>query len=163
MATRKIYQIVKLGNHPLEAHFNIADTSTEIVTSVRKTELAQYDAYDAKDKEIEEDYQMVMDSALDMVDMLKEYIDSGTEARFLSRLAEVTGQQLNIALHAAEKKARLKDAKDKFVHKKNTTPGNKTVNNNNTTIIMDRNQMLQALMDSSPVIDVDHIEMDIKD
>lgn len=156
MAIRKIDQIVKLGKHPLESHFDVEDGSTEMVVSARKTELGPYEAYDEKDKEIEEDYQLIIDSALDMVDRLKEHIDGGAEAKFLARLTEVAGQQLGIALSAAEKKAKLKDNKDKFIHRKSTAPGNKTVNHNNMTIVMDRNQMLKTIFEQQDIIDVEH-------
>jgi hypothetical protein len=158
MATRKIDEIVKLGSHPLEKHFDVEENSTEMVVYRRNTELEEYQEYDTKDKEIEQDYQLVMDRALDMADKLSEYIDGGAEAKFLARLAEVAAQQLNIALSAAEKKAKLKDTKDKFVHRKNTTPGNKTINNNNITITMDRNELLKSLMRDADVIDAEVIQ-----
>lgn len=163
MTIRKIDQIVKLGKHPLEEHFDVEEGSTEMVISTRKTELEPYEAYDSKDKEIEEDYQLIIDSALDMVDRLKEHIDGGAEAKFLARLTEVAGQQLGIALSAAEKKAKLKDNKDKFIHRKNTAPGNKTINHNNMTIVMDRNQMLKTIFEQQDVIDVEHKEIDKKE
>lgn len=163
MAIRKIDEIVKLGKHPLEDHFDIERGTTEIVTTQRKTEVEDYEPYDSKDKEIEQDYQMIMDNALDMVDRLKEHIDGGAEAKFLARLAEVAGQQLGLALSAAEKKAKLKDNKDKFIHRKNTSPGSKTINHNNMTVIMDRNQMLDHLMKNMPqddIIEVEHKEIE---
>lgn len=163
MAIRKIDEIVKLGKHPLEEHFDIEQGTTEIVTTRRRTEPENYEPYDSKDKELEQDYQLIMDNALDMVDKLKEHIEGGAEAKFLARLAEVAGQQLGLALSAAEKKAKLKDNKDKFIHRKNTAPGNKTINHNNMTIVMDRNQMLQALLEQKPeddIIDVEHKQID---
>lgn len=160
MAIRRIDEIVKLGKHPLEEHFGLPEGSTEMVVTQRKTELEKYEPYDEKDKEIEEDYQMIMDSALDMVDKLKEHINQGAEAKFLARLAEVTGQQLNIALSAAEKKAKLKDGKDKFNFRKSTAPGSKTINNNNMTIIMDRNEMLKAVMQGEDIIEGESIEIE---
>lgn len=163
MAIRKIDEIVKLGKHPLEEHFDIEQGTTEIVTTRRRTEPENYEPYDSKDKELEQDYQLIMDNALDMVDRLKEHIDGGAEAKFLARLAEVAGQQLGLALSAAEKKAKLKDNKDKFIHRKNTAPGNKTINHNNMTIVMDRNQMLQALLEQKQeddIIDVEHKQID---
>lgn len=163
MAIRKIDKIVKLGKHPLEEHFDIEEGSTEMVTSKRRTEPEDYELYDSKDKELEQDYQLIMDNALDMVDRLKEHIDGGAEAKFLARLAEVAGQQLGLALSAAEKKAKLKDNKDKFVHRKNSAPGSKTINNNNMTIIMDRNEMLQRLLKQNfdqDVIEVEHKEIE---
>jgi hypothetical protein len=154
MAVRKIDKIIKMGSHPLEDHFNIEKGSTEIVEYKSKTELADYKQYDEKDKELENDYQSIMDSALDLVETLKEQIASNQEPKYLARLAEVTGQQLNVALSAAEKKAKLKDNKDKLNQKKSST----TVNNYDTTIVMDRNSMLDAIMgrnDNDAAIDVE--------
>lgn len=159
MAIRRIDELVKIGTHPLEQHFDIPANSTEIVVTTRQTELENYEPYDTKDKEIEEDFQMIMDTALTMVDMVKTRIDEGAESRFLARLVEVAGQQMNIALSAADKKAKLKDNKDKFNHKKNTLPGNTTVNN---TIIMDRNEMLAHLLKptENDIIDIEHVEIE---
>lgn len=159
MTIRKIDEIIKLGSHPLEEHFDIEERSTEIVLTKRNTELEPYDSYDHKDEEIEKDYQMIMDSALDMVDRLKEHIDGGAEAKFLARLSEVAGQQLNIALSAAEKKAKLKDNKDKFNHRKATAPGTKNITHNNTIIVADRNAMLNEILNSGNVIDGEVVEV----
>lgn len=148
MTIRKIDELIKISSHPLETHFDIEEGSTEVIVHKRKTELEPYSEYDAKDAEIEQDYQAIMDTALDMADKIKEHIDQGAEAKFLARLAEVAGQQLNIALSAIEKKARLKDNKDKFVHKKTAGAG-KSVTNNNLTIFMERNAMLREILESS--------------
>ena len=158
MAIRKIDEIVKMGSHPLEEFFDVEKNSTEIIVTERKTELTTYEVYDDKDKEIESDYQMIMDKALDLVDRIKTHIDEGAEAKFLARLSEVAGQNLNLALSAAEKKAKLKDNKDKFNHKKNVdtkkTSGNTT---NNTIVVMDRNEMLKRIIDEG-IIDGEIIE-----
>ena len=156
MAIRKIDEIVKLGAHPLEDFFDIEKGTTEMVVTERKTELTEYSQYDEKDKEIESDYQMIMDKALDLVDRIKTHIDEGAEAKFLARLSEVAGQNLNLALSAAEKKAKLKDNKDKFEHKKNTDANKTGAVTNNTVIVMDRNEMLKRIMDET-VIDAEII------
>ncbi len=156
MAIRKIDEIVKLGSHPLEDFFDIEKETTEMVVTERKTELAEYSQYDEKDKELESDYQMIMDKALDLVDRIKTHIDEGAEAKFLARLSEVAGQNLNLALSAAEKKAKLKDNKDKFEHKKNTDANKTGAVTNNTVIVMDRNEMLKRIMDET-VIDAEII------
>lgn len=160
MSIRKIDEIVKLGKHPLEEHFDIERGSTEIVVTKRNTELTEYQPYDEKDKELEQDYQLVMDSALDLVDRLREHIDGGAEAKFLARLAEVAGQNLSLALTAAEKKAKLKDNKDKFNFRKSAAPGNKNITNN-TTIIATQSEVLAALglSRSEDVIDVQATEI----
>lgn len=143
MAIRKIDELIKIGSHPLEAHFDIDDNSTEIVTTERKTELAPYEPYDKKDTELEEDYQMILDKAMDVVDVIKRQIDGNTEAKYLARLSEVLGQQLGVALSAAEKKAKLKESKDNLELKK-AGGGNKTITNNNV-IFLSRDQMLEEV------------------
>lgn len=153
MATRKIDKIVKMGNHPLEKFFDIEENTTEIVEYKSKIELEEYDDYDNKDKELENDYQIIMERALDLADILKEQIESNQEPKYLARLAEVTAQQYNVALNAADKKAKLKDNKDKLKQKKSTS-----VNNTyNQTVVMDRNSMLDAIMGRSHK-DVDDAE-----
>lgn len=163
MSIRKIDEIVKMGSHPLEEHFDIESGSTEIVTKKRSTELNKYELYDEKDKELEDDYQLIMDGALDLVDKVKEHIEGGAEAKFLARLVEVAGQQLNVALSAAEKKAKLKDNKDKFEHKKTNGTSGKTVNNN-ILITTDRNELLKMLTqnNNNDIIDVEAVEVEQK-
>lgn len=163
MTIRKIDEIVKLSKHKLEEHFDIEPGTTELVIKQRKTELEQYDQYDSKDRELEEDYQLIMDSALDITDVLKEQINGNVEGKYLARLVEVAGQHLNIALSAAEKKARMKDNKDKFILRKNTLPGSKTVNHNNT-IIMTQSEALALLLQgdaAEPPIDGEYEEVDV--
>lgn len=154
MATRKIDKFIKMGSHPLEDHFNIDSNTTEIVEYKSKIELTDYEDYDNKDKELENDYQIIMERALDLADILKEKIDSNQEPRFLARLAEVTAQQYNVALNAADKKAKLKDNKDKLTAKR---PSGGTTYNQ--TIIMDRNNMLDAILNR---ID-DAVDVEIED
>lgn len=156
MTIRNIDKLIGLTSHPLESHFDLPAESTEIVISKRSTIPAEYKLYDEKDKEIEEDYQMVADAALDVADLLKEHIDSkAIEAKFIPRLAEVLGQQLGIALSAIDKKAKLKDNKDKFDLRKSTV-GKGNVTNNNT-IIMNRNDMLNLMMQKSQAADAEII------
>lgn len=155
MAVRRIDQIVKLGAHPLENHFDISDRSTEMVVPNRDTILERYEAYDKKDNEIERDYQLIMDKSLEMVDRLTEHIDGGAEAKFLARLAEVAGQQLNIALSAIEKKSKLKSDKDKLLL--NEKRANQTAGRDNTLVVMmDRNEMLNRILSSQNIIDGEH-------
>lgn len=168
MTIRNIDKLIGLTSHPLEGHFDLPPNSTEFVTTKRKTEPLAYEPYDEKDKEIEDDYQMVADAALDVADVLKGHIDGGAvEAKFIPRLAEVLGQQLNLALSAIDKKAKLKDNKDKFDFKKTTTSKVGNVTNNNT-LIMNRNDMLRLLMgkiepDVAQIVDSDVIDSDAVD
>lgn len=143
---RKIDEIIKMVNHPLEDHFDIEKGSTELVITERNTELEKYESYDNKDSEIEIGYQEIADKALDMVDLIKNQLPTA-EPKFLARLTEVAGQQLNVALSAINHKAKLKTQKDNLEFRKNSKSptGSTTINN---TIHMDRNELIRTLSNS---------------
>lgn len=145
MTIRKIDEIVKLTSHPMEKFLDIDENSTEMVVTKRNTELLPYEQFDDKDKEIETDYQIVMDSALDIVDRVTGIMDKGAvEPKHIARLTEVVGQHLTIALSAAEKKAKLKENRDRLELRKTQKSGN-GANITNFNIITDRNSLLKHL------------------
>lgn len=158
MSIRKIEEIIKEATHPLEDHFDIEKGSTQVVIKRRKTELNEFELYDKKEKEIEEDFQEIADVAMDVVELLRDQIESGCEPKYLARLAEVAGQQLSVALSAVEKKAKLKEMREKLNQLKNNNKSGSTVNNN--VFIMNRNEVLEAMMkeientNESDIIDV---------
>ena len=155
MATRRIDKIVKIGNHPLEDVFNIESGTTEIVEVKSKTELSKYDLYDEKDNELENDFQNVVDAAMDVANLLKEKMETNEETKYTARLAEVYGQQLSIALNAIEKRSKMKIQKDTLHNKK----PDKITNIDNRTIVMDRNAMLDAILGRTPMDDAIDVDM----
>ena len=101
----------------------------------RKTvDLVKPEQYDEKDVEIEKDYQEIADSALNIAELLKSQLAT-SEPKYMARLAEVIGQQLNTALSAVDKKAKMKSGKDNYLLRKEkaTTPKNV-----NQTLIINR-------------------------
>lgn len=140
MTIRKIDEIKKMVENPLEEFFGIQKGSTEVTKFERRTELTPYKEYDTKDTELEENYQEIQDAAMTGYDNLQEMIDTA-DTKFAARLAEVSVQHLNVALAAASKKASLKSGKDNLLARQKAT--SKT---NNTLIVMDRNEMLRNIM-----------------
>lgn len=143
MTIRKIEEIKKLIDHPLEEFLNIEPASTEVVKYQRKTELTPYQEFDDKDTEIEESYQEIYDAAMTGYDNLQEMIDTA-DTKFAARLGEVSVQHLNVALAAAGKKAHLKENKDKLLARAKAGPAGKTTNN--IVLVEDRNELLRRLM-----------------
>lgn len=145
----------KKKDNPIENFFNLEPGSTQIAErETRNTELVNPEDYDEKDKEIEQSYQEIYDKALDLSDILLDEIDEA-EAKFVARLVEVNNSLLGTALAAAEKKARLKEHKDKMAHK-DTNP--RTVNN---TLIINREDLLKKIRSDmeDEIIDVESIEI----
>lgn len=148
-----------MGKHPLEDVFNIESGTTEIVEVKSQTELTKYDLYDAKDNELENDFQNVVDAAMDVAGLLKEKMESNEETKYTARLAEVYGQQLSIALSALEKRSKMKIQKDTLHNKR----PDKITNIDNRTIVMDRNAMLDAILGRNQPNDNDVIDVDVDD
>ena len=128
-------------NHPLETLFGIEPGTTEVYSERVQSPNIDIELYDEKDKEIEEQFQEVYDAAMtsfaDQAGLL-----SVSDPKFNARNMEVANTFLNTALAAAKEKAALKLGKEKNVN----TSSPKTVNNN---LIMDRNELLKMLKDST--------------
>ena len=136
-------KIVKVIEHPLEEFFDIERKSTEIEVFEREEELVKDEAYDAKDIEIEEQFQEIYESAMDGFDELSEEVHR-VEGRYKARMGEVSVQHLNAALNAAKHKAQLKEHKDKLDGK---AGGGSHVTYNNL-IVDDRSRLLEELRKS---------------
>lgn len=157
MTIRKIREILEVKSHPLEQHFDIPSGTTEYTRTERQTILTKGEDYDEKDVELETGYQEVADAALDLVNSLREHMQTA-EPRSLARLAEVAGQQLNTALSAVEKKAKLKQHKENYKLRKTKLDSPKNINN---TLIIDRNTLLEML-DSNPNLANDIVDVPFK-
>lgn len=128
--------------HPLEEVFDIEPGTTVIPKTEKTTELVSTEEYDNKDKEIEEQFQEIYDTALSAFeDQVAEA--EVVEGKYKARNMEVATQLLNTALAAAKEKASLKQHKDKTAISKGKL-GAKTVNNN--LIVADRNDILKSLI-----------------
>lgn len=144
MTIRKLDQIEKIVSHPLEDFFNIEPESTKIVRTERSTELLDYEEYDEKDKEIESSYQEIADAAMSLFGDLRDMMDTA-DTKLVARLTEVSGQMLGTALSATNRKAALKDNKDKLLARQRIAANKKGTN---TLVVMDRNEMLRQLIEA---------------
>lgn len=135
-------KVTKVIEHPLEEYFDIERGTTEVEVYEREGELVNARDYDDKDREIDEQFQEIYDSAMDGYDLLAEELHK-VEGRYKARVGEVSVQHLNAALNAADRKAKLKEHKDKLESKK--TSGPSSVTNHNTLIVDDRSALLKQL------------------
>lgn len=142
---RNLDKIKQLTSHPLEDVLGIEENTTEVIRYERNTELLEYDPFDDKEKEIEKQYQEIADLAINSYKKLDE-ITENADTKLVARLTEVKMQSLNMALGALEKRARLKETKDRAIAKADAVKqkGNTT---NQAVFIMDRNQMLSMMRD----------------
>lgn len=129
--------------HPLEKLFNIEPGTTlvEPEESIVTGELVDSEMYDAKDKEVEGQFQEIYDKAVSAFDE-QSTVGDFLEGKYKARNAEIAVQFLNTALAAAKEKANLKQHKDKLISNDKGGSG-KTVNNN--LIVTDRNEILKLL------------------
>jgi hypothetical protein len=140
---KEIIYTEKTISHPFEDALGIEPNTTVVQVPTTVGELVDSPVYDDKDVEIEQDYQKVIDTALEVVTGLQDAIDSA-EPRHHARMTEVTSQMLNVAISAINGKAKIKERKDKNVASTNQPP--KTVNN---ILTIDRNELLRKLKGDS--------------
>ena len=133
---------VTTKTHPLETMFNIEPNTTEVVKSETVGEALPHSDYDAKDSEIDTEYQEIINKAVDGFESLME-IAEDADPKYAARMMEVANQFLNTALSGAAKKADHKHHKDKLTQK---VKPNKTINN---TLVINRNDLLAQLSNTS--------------
>lgn len=138
---------VKTIEHPLEEVFDITPGSTQVpaVIDENKSMVAiQHEDYDPKDKEIEDQFQEVYNSAMNAFEIQSDIIEE-VEGKYAARNAEVAVQFLNAALSAINGKKDLKQAKDKIKLKTDTKnpAGGATINNN---FYGDTNDLLREIL-----------------
>lgn len=157
---RNLEKIKQLSSHPLEDVLGIEENSTEVIRYERNTELLEYDPYDDKEKEIEKQYQEIADLAINSYKKLDE-IAENADTKLVARLTEVKMQSLNMALGALEKRARLKETKDRAIAKADASKTKGSTNN--AVFIMDRNAMLAMMRDKleTPEDEMDIIEGEV--
>jgi len=136
-------KITKTIEHPMEEFLGIESGTTEIEVFSREGELITAEGYDEKDREIDEQFQEIYDSAMDGYDLLSEELHK-VEGKYKARVGEVSVQHLNAALSAAKAKADFKQTKDKL-ESSDKKIGPSHVTNNNTLIVDDRSALLEAL------------------
>lgn len=133
-------------DHPLEEFFNIEDGTTETINpddvdlEIEHTFLVQYDDYDNKDKELESQYQNIMDMS---IRAYKTQVATSRQVdpKYRARNEEVAIQYLNIALDALREKTNLKLGRDKITKSHKNTQNN----TNGDVITADRNELIKRL------------------
>ena len=139
-------------SHPLEDFLNITPNSTEKEIVEVTSEPNKIEIYDDKDSEIDEEYQHIANTALSAYE---EIIDASQDSKQPARMAEVAAQYLGIALDAINRKAGLKQHKDKLTNKK-VNNIQKNIQNN---LIIGRNDLLNKLKNEElDVIDGEIVE-----
>jgi len=135
--TKKTVEVAT--DHPMEGILNIEQGTTMIEQTQSSTQLVQHEDYDNKDVELEDQFQEVYDAAFDAFEAQNGEAEL-VEGKYKARNAEVAANFLTTALNAAKEKADMKKHKDKLSA---SSGGAQTVNNN---IIIDRNELLKALL-----------------
>ncbi len=140
--TEKRQSTEKAIAHPIEDVLDIESGTTMMpIVEHESTELAVTQDYDEVDREINEQFQEVYDTAMDAYETQAADIET-IEPKFRARNQEVAVQYLNTALNAAKEKASIKMAKDKNTVKVAT--GGKTVNQLGV-VVADRNDVLKEM------------------
>ena len=128
--------------HPMEDLFDIEEGSTEFpITKAEARELVNYDDYDEKDNEIDEQFEEIYAHALAAYETQQEIIET-IEGKFKGRNSEIAAQFLQIALNAVKEKSSHKMTKDKNTLASKKANGNTT---NNNLFVGDFNQVLELL------------------
>ena len=141
-----------IAKKPLENFFNLpVDQQEEEPKALDVTEHAPSNEYDDKDKEVEELYSDIQERALIAHEkMLDDAEDIDT--KYMARHYEVASTYLNIALHAAEKRGKLKEHKDKL----NVKTKGATKNTTNNTLVINTTDLIKQLS-SGDVIEAEVI------
>lgn len=126
--------------HALERFLNIRPTEIE-KPEYEEKELTEYEEYDNKDSEIEEQVQEIFHKAMNGYISLEALLD-GVEPKYRARLAEVALQYLRTGLDAANSKAKQKESIDKLKVKQTKESGGTT---NNIVFTGDRNDFLKRM------------------
>lgn len=132
--------VAKLTEHPLEDVLNITPGSTLIQYEEPLPAVPPVDhlTYDEKDKEVEQRFEEIYNTAMDQADELMGEMKQ-VEGKYKARVGEVARRMLNVALGAAKEKSAQKMHKDKMGQQRQPTPS--TVNN--TAVFVDRNEFLR--------------------
>lgn len=135
---------MELVEHPIEDVLDIESGTTQHpVAQYEKKNPVTTQEYDNADKDINDNFQEIYDTALDAYEQQALDIDS-LEPKYRARNQEVAVQYLNTALNAAKEKAGLKMHKDKMQTKRDTAGPNSVTNQG--IIVADRNELLKQLM-----------------
>lgn len=150
---------IKYNDHPLESVFGIeSGTTVAIYTEREPTPSMEYEGFDDKDHEIEQQFQDVYNIALQSFDSVTENVDT-VEGKYVARVHEVAANYLNVALAAAKEKKELKQSKDKLEKMTKNLKGGTTNNN----IIVSHTDILDMVKDMKFSTCQDYLEGEVID
>lgn len=133
----------KFVTHSFESIFDIEDGTTIIEQdTLPMIQNSECELYDTKDSEIEEQYQIIFNAALQAFSNQIEAIDRGGDPATNHKVLDVANNFLKTALDSTKAKADLKKSKDKNIIASST----KNITNNN--LIIDRNELLKQLLNN---------------
>jgi hypothetical protein len=133
----------KFVNHSFESLFDIEDGTTIIEQeSLPVVHNSECELYDNKDSEIEEQYQIIFNAALQAYSNQIVAIERGGDPATNHKVLDVANNFLKTALDSTKAKAELKKSKDKNIIASST----KNITNNN--LIIDRNELLKQLLNN---------------
>jgi len=133
MTRRKIEEITEEVENSFEDVLGVPSGTTEVTKKIVTRDSVESDLYDDKDTELDEELKELQNSAEEMFEMLAEEMEDAEPSK-RARLAEVSGQMLNISLGAIKERSKHKQHKDtlhqksKSLDKRGSSGG--TTNNN---------------------------------
>jgi hypothetical protein len=145
MTRRKIEEVTENTSHSFEDVLDVPSGSTEITKKKVVSEKVDSELYDDKDEELDDDLRAIQDTALEMYEAIAEEMEDSDPSK-RARLAEVSGQLLNVSLGALKERASHKkhkdtlDQKDRALDKKSGSSGGVT---NNNTFIGSQTELLE--------------------
>lgn len=149
MTRRKVEEVTGETEHAFEDVLGVPSGTTEVTKKMVVSERVESPLYDEKDYELDDDLRELQDNALEMHEQLVEEMEDAEPAK-RARLAEVSGQMLNISLGALKERSKHKQhkdtlqQKDKALSKKGSSGG--TTNNN---VFVGSHEELMALLDAN--------------
>lgn len=130
-------------SHSFESLFDIEEGTTIIEQeSLPMVQNSECDLYDTKDSEIEEQYQIIFNAALQAYSNQIVALERGSDPATNHKVLDVANNFLKTALDSTKAKAELKKSKDKNIIASST----KNITNNN--LIIDRNELLKQLLNN---------------
>lgn len=134
-------------SHELEGFFGVEPNTTMVERAKHVSrKLIEHEEYDDKDNEIEADLEVIYQKAMEgFGDSINVRFSDDPKSEMMAK--SQANEFLKTALQATKERANIKQNKDKGVIAKN-----KITNNNNSeksTIVMDRNELLKMLRNTS--------------
>lgn len=126
--------------HPLEEVFEIEGGTTMLPKTIVQTDIVPYEQYDAKDDELDGQFQNIHDAAMTAFEDQQEEGEV-IDPKYKARNGEIAVQFLNTALNASNSKAQLKQQRDKLEVSKARVGAKIT----ESGVQMDRNEILRML------------------